>query len=306
MKYLLSLTLLTGIVFADFEPVVEIPFKIDGRPWKEGFAAKEAEQGIIEYVVSDENVNNWNELVTTQYFFNAPDSAEQFYNRFIKLLQEGVDSSKLKTRIISKDANSVLAEWTLQGTDNNDQHEWIRIIKQGDSLVLLHYVTKNLNEIEKRRPAWEQILNQTTITQWNYSNKDYSLKLPPNWQLVQAPVGDLVKEAFEDDSHKISLQSAEIANLNGRKADDLVKEASSDLNLWGEFDKQEKVTLDNGQEFDLIVYKPRKKFRDYETVSMLAPIVSNSKIYLFVATVPADDAGAKDKVVNVLKTFSVK
>lgn len=295
---------LFGVLCADTVPVFDIPFDKDGRQWKEGFQQTFPDKSIIEYILSNENVNNWSELVTVQMFSDVPDNAEAFYNRFMSLLKDKIGAN-LEVKLISKEPDSVLGEWWIKGLGQSDQHEIVRVFKNGDDIIVAHYVVKNLEDMPKHKAVWEDILKNLKVKQVVYKNEGYSLTLPGDWTTQETSFENLVKRSFEDPTHRITVQDAEVGSAGPVAPADKIKEASSDLNLWGEFDRFETLKLNSGDDVKVLVYKPRQKFRDYETTTLLAPIVKGDKFYLIAATVPSNDPKAREQAETILKSFKL-
>lgn len=305
LKSMFSLVGLFGALCADTVPVLDIPFDKDGRQWKEGFQQTFPDKSIIEYVLSNESVANWSELVTVQMFSDVPDNAEAFYNRFMELLKQNVGAN-LQTKVLSKEPDSVLGEWWIKGLGQSDQHEIVRVFKTGNDIVVAHYVVKNLDEMPKHKAIWEEILKNLKVKQVVYKNAGYSLTLPADWTTEETSFENLVKKSFEDPSKRITVQDAEVGQVGKEAPADRIKDASGDMNLWGEFDTFETVKLNSGDEVKVLVYKPRTKFRDFETVTLLAPIVKGDKFYLIAATYPSNDPKAREQVDSILKSFNVE
>lgn len=305
MKSMCSLLGFFGVLCADTTPVLDIPFDKDGRKWKEGYQQTFPDKSIVEYVLSTENVNNWSELVTVQMFSDVPDNATEFYDRFMKLLKENVGAN-LHMNEISKTPNSVLGEWWIKGSGAGDQHELVRIFKTGNDIVVAHYVIKNLDEMPKRKAVWEDILNNLKVRQQVYKNKGYTLTLPGDWTIHEAEFENLVKRSFADAADRITVQDVEIGEAGTEPPAEKIQEASKDLNLWGDFDKFETIKLNDGQEVKILVYKPRTKFRDFETINLLAPIVKGDKLYVMAATIPSNDPKAREAAEGIIKSFKLE
>lgn len=305
LKSMCSLIGVIGVLSADTTPVLDIPFEKDGRKWKEGFQQTFPDKSIVEYVLNNENINNWTELVTVQTFQDVPEEPAAFYDRFMDLLKQNIGTN-LQTKLISKEPNSVLGEWWIKGLGQSDQHELVRVFKSGSDIVVAHYVIKNVDEMPKHRTVWEEILKNLAIKQQIYKNNGYSMTLPGNWTTTETAFENLVKKSFQDPTNRISVQDVEIGTVGSESPAEKIKEASGDLNLWGEFDKFETLKLDDGQDVKMLVYKPRKQFRDFETVSLLAPIVRGDKFYLISATIPASDAAARSQVDAIIKSFKLE
>lgn len=132
---------------------------VDGRTWKLGHEANEDGRLIREYVLENEDVNNWTELFSIQQFSNIPISPQEFFKLFVEGLKLAVPQNKVESRVVSESNDALLGEWWVQDKSPNDQHEWIRISKKGDEMVIVRYTTKKINEVDSIGKKWEGILN---------------------------------------------------------------------------------------------------------------------------------------------------
>lgn len=144
-------------------PTIEYSLDQDGRKWKMGYNAKNDQISIVEYVLENESIENWSELVTTQSSVNIKISLEEFFDAFIKQLKESVPGSKVNARIISRGPNNLFGEWWIHDDSKDDQHEWFQLFKEGDTIAILRYTTKNLNNLEGKRKVWEHILGTAKL-----------------------------------------------------------------------------------------------------------------------------------------------
>ncbi len=292
---------------ADLTPVIDFSLKKDGRQWREEIHDERPDRSIREYVLDKENTQNWTEMFTLQYFHDVPETPQKFFEDFIRHLKETIQPHQLTYKVISQDKNSLLGEWKIKEGGPIDQMELVRIMKQGEDLVLIHYVTKNVNMKKAIRSTWESILNEVKFDQVRYSRDDYSIVIPSDWEVKETKMGEGVKRSFENPNHTISLLDAEVFKIQTKSPEEFLKEASADENLWGEFDKYETLPLNNGTSVKTMIYKPRIKYRDYKTVTILYPIVVKDMLYLTSATFPAKDYKQDKQVVEkIVKSFQVK
>jgi hypothetical protein len=135
------------------------PLNLDGRKWKVGHEAKEDGRLIREYVLENEDVNNWTELFSIQQFSDVPVDPQEFYKLFVEGLQQAVPQNKVESRVIKDSPNTLLGEWWVADKSPNDQHEWIKIFKEGNDLLIVRYTTKKVKDVDSIRKKWEGILD---------------------------------------------------------------------------------------------------------------------------------------------------
>lgn len=135
------------------------PLQIDERKWKLGHEASDEGKLTREYVLENEDPNNWTELFSIQQFTDVPVPPANFFKLFVEGLKQAVPQNKIESRVISESPNVLLGEWWIDDKSSNDQHEWIKIFKDKDDILIVRYTTKKMNDIEAVRKKWESILN---------------------------------------------------------------------------------------------------------------------------------------------------
>ena len=136
----------------------------DGREWELGYNVENDKEGIQEYVLKGETVNNWSELVTVQAFFGLQEKTtpEQFMDNMIKSLKE--ICPKLISSVIRKGDKDVMFDWEVKdclGQDN--QYEIDRIISGNRAIWHIHYATKKLPISPDKRNEWQGLLNSAEL-----------------------------------------------------------------------------------------------------------------------------------------------
>lgn len=142
-----------------------LKFNFDDREWVEGFNETNSDGSIIEFTLKGETVDNWSELISVQRFLNVQASVDEYYKLFIAELEKAVKPDEVHTHIISKDKNSMFFEWWVDKESDSAQHEWFRLFKTPDSILVLRYTTKQLGEVDTVRPIWEKILKNAKVIQ---------------------------------------------------------------------------------------------------------------------------------------------
>lgn len=104
--------------------VEPVAMSFDGKKWKLGFHQESDDQRIAEWVVDGQNVDNWSELVTEQ-FFPVPESditPKQFLSSLIKEI-EGMDGQH---KVLNETPEEVIlqVEYTKGGDEYGLHRYW--------------------------------------------------------------------------------------------------------------------------------------------------------------------------------------
>jgi len=144
----------------------------DGRVWNIGYQASNFQGSIIEYVLNDESINNWTELVTIQTFLGLQKnaSAQAFADQTKEKLKQ--QCPDLKWIILKQTEDDVMYEWSIKNCPaDKDQHEIARIIKGQYGMYIFHYVTKKMPIDPKIRNEWIKLIKSATINQTSSESK---------------------------------------------------------------------------------------------------------------------------------------
>lgn len=136
-------------------------FNFDSRRWQLGSQSADGEQSIREYILQDETVEAWSELVTSYY--HQGNLAPKAIFESIKS-QLSKNCSSLRVSIIEESATSILFEWRHEGCGGfPPQHEIKRIAKNSSGVLFLAYVAKTEQLSEERKKSWVSILRNATL-----------------------------------------------------------------------------------------------------------------------------------------------
>ncbi|KTD18493.1 Uncharacterised protein [Legionella lansingensis] len=126
----------------------------DDRPWQAAWGQKTDTITTVEYVPAGENVENWNELITSQFISGLKDKITplQFSERVIQSLQQL--GFKPEITFFEKSPNRVIFEFRITEPQNVMQDELQMITKGQNGLYILHYVIKTSNMGEDNRRKW--------------------------------------------------------------------------------------------------------------------------------------------------------
>lgn len=137
----------------------------DDRVWKPIFTEDKGDIVTVEYIPASQTINNWTDLVTTQYIPNIPNNVtlKDFVDLEIQFLK--ADVKKVETKTLEDTGDSYVFEFTILEPKNEQQHEIQYLRKQGNSLYIMHYVTRSANMGDKVKQDWLQRFKSSAIRQ---------------------------------------------------------------------------------------------------------------------------------------------
>lgn len=140
-----------------------LKIQFDDRPWQLAWGKKDAEITTVEYVPQGENINQWNELITSQAFPGLQNKVtlKQFAELFIQRLKN-LGYAPIVT-VIEDNKNQYLFEFRIEKPESQIQDELQMITKDKNNLYVLHYTIKKADMGEKEREKWTSNLKATTI-----------------------------------------------------------------------------------------------------------------------------------------------
>ena len=135
----------------------------DDRVWQPAWGQQSEEITAIEYVPSGDNVEQWHELVTSQFIPGLEDSitAIQYADSVIQQLKKSGLQSKIS--ILEKTPDHVLLEFHILAPENLKQDELQLITRGSDGFYILHYAIKKEDMGEKNRAKWIENLKNSKI-----------------------------------------------------------------------------------------------------------------------------------------------
>lgn len=136
-------------------------FSFDGRAWNLDWWNQDTTRPMLEYVLKPETVNNWTEMVTSQFFPGLQSKLSPSQLMAITIEELHKRGFNPKVNLISQSAQSVLFEWKIENHPSENQYELQRIISEPKGLHLLHYASRPVVN-EDKRVAWVKILSKAT------------------------------------------------------------------------------------------------------------------------------------------------
>ncbi|MBY0548238.1 MAG: hypothetical protein K2W95_13165 [Candidatus Obscuribacterales bacterium] len=144
--------------FADLEPVQPT---FDGRTWKQGFTQETPQEGqrITEWILQNESVENWSELIT-DFFFKLPANAVP--EKVVHGYFNSMNATGKVNSVISSAPTEVIYEFRA-GSGDTQEFGIHRIFMGKSGLHNVQHATKNAADFEKSKDAWVKQLKQFKV-----------------------------------------------------------------------------------------------------------------------------------------------
>ncbi len=135
----------------------------DNRPWFAAWGNKTPNTTIVEYIPDGDDINSWNELITSQFMPITDDGVtpRKIADTFIENFKKSGFNPIVK--IFSEDEDAILFEFRIESPDNQKQDELQLIRKGDDGYYFLHYVIKKSDMGEENRNKWLELMEKSTI-----------------------------------------------------------------------------------------------------------------------------------------------
>lgn len=141
----------------------------DNRVWKPGWGKNTEAITTVEYVVGEETVENWRELITTQFIPGLQNkvTVEDFISRMMaSMIKQGYNPDwKIIRPAIDTipSPKDMMFEFKLKDPESEAQHEIQRIVADDHGLYILHYVKRVPELTPKNREKWIGLLEKAEI-----------------------------------------------------------------------------------------------------------------------------------------------
>lgn len=142
-------------------PEEQVVVTFDQRKWHVGYNAEKGGQQLKEFVLPEETVNNWTELVTVQSFLGAQQTAEELV---LGMKQQLNECPKAMWKIIQGDKDEFLYEWqTVDCPGWDNQYEVSKIIKGRTAIHRIAYANRKLPIPEETRGLWIDLIGKAAF-----------------------------------------------------------------------------------------------------------------------------------------------
>lgn len=140
-------------------PLQNIQF--DNRPWKAAWGEKTPEITTVEYIVIGDDINNWKEIITSQFMPIKQVSPSELGDSFLSRLKQTGAIYTVNT--IENSANQLIFEYKVLKPVNLQQDEIVKITQGKDGLYILHYAIKGADMDEANRQKWIENIKKSTL-----------------------------------------------------------------------------------------------------------------------------------------------
>ncbi|MFC3909556.1 hypothetical protein ACFORL_10790 [Legionella dresdenensis] len=148
---------------SEIKPVEKQKIIFDERVWQPAWSNKTPQITTIEYVPAGDKVEQWQELVTSQFIpgLQKQVTLQQFADNVLKNLEQTGLTSHIKT--IKNQGDMVLFEFQIAKPDNLIQDELQKITVGPDGFYILHYAIRKADMGEEKRQQWIKNLSESSI-----------------------------------------------------------------------------------------------------------------------------------------------
>ncbi len=133
-------------------------FEFDGREWALGHQAAIQNSSIREYLLVGQSVEDWTELVTSQYM-RTELSVEQYYDQFWR---ENPDCPSLEASKISETTDTIIFQGKHGTCGGYEPGEFIQRISGIDGGIIVLIFAQKEQLTEENRSNWTRFLTQAS------------------------------------------------------------------------------------------------------------------------------------------------
>ncbi|MCL9684686.1 hypothetical protein [Legionella maioricensis] len=132
------------------------------RPWKAAWGKNTPQISTIEYIPIGDDIENWNELITTQFIPGLINiTPTQFGNRFLDNLKKS--QATFTVHAIENQPDSLIFEFKVSKPSNLKQDEIQKVVKGKDGMYILHYAIKKPDMGETARQKWIDNIKKSSL-----------------------------------------------------------------------------------------------------------------------------------------------
>lgn len=135
----------------------------DNRLWQAVWSKKNSKITTIEYVPAGDNINNWKELITSDFIPSRSKKlspAEYMYAFLLDLQKAGF---KPLVTLLYRTLDEIIFEFRIEEPSHMQQDEIQKIVTEKDGLYILHYVIKKADMGKDEQKKWINLLKQSKI-----------------------------------------------------------------------------------------------------------------------------------------------
>ena len=141
----------------------KLKIMFDDRYWQAAWGKNNSRITTIEYIPSGDDINHWNELITSQFFPGLQEKVtpKQFAEYFLRDLKKS--GYKPIVSFLENTNNRVIFEFRLEQPSNQIQDELQMVTTDNQGLYVLHYAIKKADMGQQNREKWLQNLQRSSI-----------------------------------------------------------------------------------------------------------------------------------------------
>ncbi|KTD16091.1 hypothetical protein [Legionella jordanis] len=134
----------------------------DNRAWVAAWAKNTGQMITVEYVPEGQNINDWQELITSQFAegLQKKVSPLQFCETIVLALEQS--GFKPKITFFEKTNDRIIFEFQIHAPEHFQQDELQMITRGQKGIYILHYVIKQTDMGEANRKLWLSNFKATT------------------------------------------------------------------------------------------------------------------------------------------------
>jgi hypothetical protein len=136
--------------------------QFDNRPWKAAWSEHTNSITYIEYIPLGDDINNWSELITTQF---VPGLKQVTLKEYYKEFFSGIDKAGVTytTNTLVDQPNLLMFEFQVQKPENLQQDEIQKMVKTDEGIYILHYAFKKEDMGKSNREKWIEYLKNSSL-----------------------------------------------------------------------------------------------------------------------------------------------
>lgn len=143
----ISLVLLLSCCATTLETVY-VPAENTG--WKQGYGVNKPGVTLIEYIPSNESIDNWSRIFTIQFLEGMRDSTSTTSQTLRSIMLTNCPNTKWD--VIAEENSSVTYERATLGCKGGNEYEIARLLKGNDGIHRISYTAKNpISEAERNK-----------------------------------------------------------------------------------------------------------------------------------------------------------
>lgn len=143
---------------------INLRWELDARQWKPLNYYIHGPQGIIQYLPEGQQIENWSEMVSMQWYENANLSAKAHFDELVRGLRNIWPTQKINSNVLLKTNLALLGEWWTDGDVNNKpRYGLAKIFAVNGDIYVLTYTTCEPTIVPHVKRNWINILKQATL-----------------------------------------------------------------------------------------------------------------------------------------------